>query len=88
VQQQYEVLLWVGDNLRDFDEAFRFQDPPAGSNIAPSALEERRRQVDANNSRWGNDWIILPNPAYGEWNKPLNRGEQDIEWLLPPATGG
>jgi acid phosphatase len=74
---KFDVLLIVGDNLRDFDEAFRY-DKEKGP-------DGRKAAVDARRDRFGDDWIILPNPAYGEWTKPLGRGAKDAD-LLGPKT--
>jgi acid phosphatase len=64
VEAKYRVLLFFGDNLRDFSE--EFVTPKAGNLIA-----ERKQQVQQNAAHFGDDWIILPNPVYGEWTKPL-----------------
>lgn len=51
------VLLWVGDNIRDFPG----QDQPLRT--APqSAL-----------SPFGDRWFLLPNPMYGSWERLPNR---------------
>jgi acid phosphatase len=69
-ENEYRVLLLFGDNLRDFDESFKAPrlkaDDVAGQN---RAISERLRKVDAHRRRWGDDWIVLPNPTYGEWTK-------------------
>src|SRR5262249_44967826 len=74
VTAKYRVLMWVGDNLRDFSEKFR------AAKVAPddikaqnAAIAARLRNVDANAKRFGDDWIILPNPAYGEWMNLVGR---------------
>lgn len=74
--ESFRVILTVGDNLRDFDERFRF-DPENG-------VAGRKAQLDNSKARFGDDWIILPNPAYGEWTKPLGKGTKDVEFLVPP----
>ncbi len=77
------VLLSIGDNLRDFDE--RFKSPPltdaSNSTDIDNAINFRKSQVDATRANWGSKWIVLPNPAYGEWTKPLGRGETDLDRL-------
>ncbi len=66
-----ETLLYVGDNLRDFDE--RFRTPNLSKNPTnqerSNAISARLTQVDETRSVWGSKWIVLPNPAYGEWHK-------------------
>ena len=75
VRAKYHVILWVGDNLRDFDDVFRF-DKEAG-------IEGRKKLVDDHHDRFGADWIMLPNPAYGEWTKPFQQNESDLQFLTP-----
>lgn len=82
----YHVLLYVGDNLRDFDERFRFPDlSKATGEELDAAVRNRNAEVDATRSMWGNRWVILPNSAYGEWLKVLGRGKADLDRLVPVA---
>ena len=55
VAKEYRVLLNVGDNFNDFVDDFR--GTPA----------ERLTVFEANLSRWGREWIMLANPAYGSF---------------------
>jgi 5'-nucleotidase (lipoprotein e(P4) family) len=83
-ERDYSVLLYVGDSLRDFDETFQFK-------IANNATEDdldriiriRKEAVDRNSAVFGDKWIILPNPVYGEWISPLGRGYDDFNRLAP-----
>jgi acid phosphatase len=71
-EQDYRVLMYFGDNLRDFDE--RFVVPkldPKDAAGQDRAIADRLAKVDASAYRFGGDWIILPNPVYGEWTAPL-----------------
>lgn len=71
-ESRFRVLMYVGDNLRDFSEEFAApKDYPNGPADRVRALAGRREQVRRTFAHWGDDWIILPNPAYGEWLKPL-----------------
>ncbi|TWU41266.1 Lipoprotein E precursor [Novipirellula aureliae] len=83
IQDGFEVLLNIGDNLRDFDELFKTPLLNNDSTIAETtaAIEHRKLAVDQARSQWGRNWIVLPNPAYGEWMKPLNRGLRDLQQL-------
>ncbi len=74
VGKNYTVVMLVGDNLRDFSESF--VTPKLDFTKAEdraSAINTRYAETDKNAFRWGSDWIILPNPAYGEWQKPLGK---------------
>ena len=91
VQKQYDVLMFVGDNLRDLSEEFKFSPLSGDSTTAElqNAINERRQRVDGYVTKWGSAqkpvWVILPNPAYGEWTKPLARGVRDLDRLVPEA---
>ena len=55
VAKDYRVLLMFGDNLGDFVDAYR------GSEA------ERLKVFEENRERWGREWIMLANPAYGSF---------------------
>lgn len=86
-ERDFTVLLYLGDNLRDFSERFRYRklDPSVPGDL-DQAIRERKQEVDTTRADWGQSWIILPNPVYGEWMKPLGRGRGDLDRLAPPAT--
>lgn len=70
--ENHRIIMLVGDNLRDFSEDFvtpqrDFNDPVNGE----IAMKQRWEVVDRNAYRFGTDWIVLPNPVYGEWQKLL-----------------
>ncbi len=73
VTDRFEVIVYVGDNLRDFDEAFRYD-----SELGPDG---RFTTVDEHDSMFGTQWVILPNPAYGEWNKVARGSAADADRL-------
>jgi acid phosphatase len=85
-EKAYSVVLYVGDNLRDFDERFRFGELGKGTPAElGAAIGARNGKVDAARAEWGRKWVILPNPAYGEWAKALGRGRADYDLLAPQA---
>ncbi|MGH7335833.1 MAG: 5'-nucleotidase, lipoprotein e(P4) family [Candidatus Rokuibacteriota bacterium] len=55
VAQNYRVLLNIGDNFGDFVDEYR------GSEA------ERLTVMEANKDRWGREWIMIANPAYGSF---------------------
>lgn len=59
----YNVVLYIGDNLNDYGAATYHQDNA-----------QRRAFVDQNHSRFGTQFIILPNPLYGDWESGLAAG--------------
>ncbi len=83
-EKLYNVLMYFGDNLRDFSEEFAA--PTVAPNDYPAlqkAVEARKAQVDKRADKWGGDWIVLPNPVYGEFDKL--RGA-DGHKMLRPST--
>ncbi len=82
----YNVVMFIGDNLRDFSEAeFASKKPPEGAGPDWYAEEIRRRQAAADKAaeHWGRDWFMLPNPVYGEWDKLVG---PDPLALMHPTT--
>ncbi len=86
-QDNRRVLLNIGDNLRDFDERFRFAPIPTDATVAQRQrlIEDRQKLVDETQASFGTQWIILPNPAYGEWTKPFGQNVQDTRLLTAPG---
>jgi acid phosphatase len=71
--EMFDVLLLVGDNLRDFDQAFKYDEK--------QGVDGRKEAVDEQKERFGTDWIILPNPLYGEWTKGFANTPADVDLL-------
>jgi len=55
----YRVLLLIGDNYGDFDDAHR------GSEA------DRLKAFDTNRARFGREWIMLANPSYGSFDTAI-----------------
>jgi len=55
VARDYRVLLNLGDNFGDFVDAYR------------TSEAERMKVFEENRERWGREWIMLANPAYGSF---------------------
>ena len=66
VARTHRILLLVGDDLGDF--------VPADGSVAA-----RAERLAAHEARWGTQWIVVPNPMYGSWERAI---------LTPPAAGG
>jgi acid phosphatase len=69
VERGHRVLMLLGDNLRDFSEEFKAPKLAEGVEAQNQAIAERLDRVDPRRSRFGDDWIVLPNPTYGEWER-------------------
>lgn len=68
IEKQYNVILLVGDNLSDFDQVFEDRSINFGFNA-----------VDSLRAEFGKKFIVLPNPMYGDWTRPLSGDRK--EWL-------
>ena len=64
VTEKYRVLMLVGDDLGDFLAGVR------------TSVEKRRELVAPHATRWGRDWIMIPNPGYGSWELALQEPER------------
>jgi 5'-nucleotidase (lipoprotein e(P4) family) len=84
----YTVLLYLGDNLRDFDDTLKFR--PLVNDTDPeldAAIKDRKAAIDKDRLKMGVEWIILPNPVYGEWlQAALSRGRRDLDRLVAEAN--
>lgn len=60
VLSDYEVVLFIGDNLSDFNEVFDKND-----------LLTRKSNVQKYASHFGHRYIILPNTTYGDWESAV-----------------
>jgi 5'-nucleotidase (lipoprotein e(P4) family) len=60
IAETYTILLLIGDNLNDFAEVFENRNENNGF----AAVDEFKKE-------FGRRFIILPNPMYGEWERPF-----------------
>lgn len=61
-KQGYDIVLYLGDNLNDFGDA-----------TYKKSNAERRDFVKANKEKFGTQFIVLPNPNYGDWEGGLDK---------------
>jgi len=59
VTEGHRILLLCGDDLNDFVST---------SGLSP---RERNELAERYRSHWGSKWVVLPNPVYGTWERPL-----------------
>jgi 5'-nucleotidase (lipoprotein e(P4) family) len=62
VASNYRVLMLFGDDLNDF------------ANARDKSAAEREAIVEARKNWWGSRWFIIPNPAYGSWERAITGG--------------
>jgi len=67
VANTHRIVLLIGDDLGDFVPGTR------------TNLEERLRMGKKYKSYWGKKWFILPNPAYGSWERALHNFQKGLE---------
>jgi 5'-nucleotidase (lipoprotein e(P4) family) len=60
VANDYEIAMFIGDNLADFTDLFDKKTPQRRSNIV-SSLQ----------AQWGDKFIVIPNTNYGDWEGAL-----------------
>lgn len=58
VAKDYQIVLLLGDTLHDFDNGFR-----------KTPLDDQKALVAENAAKWGAEWIVFPNAAYGSWSE-------------------
>ena len=68
VMDNCHVLLYLGDNLRDYDEMFKDREENLG-----------KTEVDRNLDHMLTDFLLFPNPTYGEWEKAWSGDSTDAE---------
>lgn len=56
VEETHQIILLFGDNLNDFLEVFEGK-----------TVQERFQLTDKFKADFGSRFLVLPNPAYGEW---------------------
>jgi 5'-nucleotidase (lipoprotein e(P4) family) len=60
ISQRYRIVLLCGDNLADFSDVFEGKTPAAR---AAAVLQARQK--------FGTQFIVLPNPMYGDWEDSI-----------------
>jgi len=74
IGNQYHIILLVGANLADFDQVFEDRSDHFGF----PAVDSLRQEL-------GRKFILLPNPVYGDWTKPLSGDRKS--WLNTKTSG-
>jgi len=57
VLEEYEVIFYLGDNCNDLS-----------ADYYQASLEERNAAAEADKDKFGIEFIVLPNPTYGDWD--------------------
>lgn len=68
VAENYTVVLFMGDNLGDFSSSFLV-----------NSTDKRNELTDALEADFGVQFIVLPNPMYGDWEtKGIYKGQHNL----------
>ena len=67
VKENFEIILLIGDNLGDFSEIFEDRSNNFGFDI-----------VEENKAKFGEKFIVLPNPMYGSWENEVLDFKRDL----------
>ena len=62
IAKSHRIVLLIGDDLGDFVS------PAKGD------LDQRHSLVFPHRARWGSNWIVLPNPLYGSFDRSILHG--------------
>lgn len=61
VEAEYDVILYLGDNLTDYSQRLAERD---SADLGLQAVNELRHELSGR-------FILFPNPMYGEWEKAI-----------------
>jgi 5'-nucleotidase (lipoprotein e(P4) family) len=67
VNQKYEVVLYIGDNLADYSAVY----DERGNDLAIPAVDSMREELKQK-------FVILPNPMYGDWEGAIYKNDYTI----------
>ncbi len=67
VKQNFDIILLIGDNLDDFSEIFEDRSTDLGFGA-----------VEKNKTKFGDLFIMLPNPMYGSWENAIFNNRRDL----------
>ncbi|SFS54110.1 5'-nucleotidase, lipoprotein e(P4) family [Marininema halotolerans] len=67
VAKNHSIALLIGDNLGDFSDIY-YKAP----------LAKRNEQVAKDKAKYGKEFIILPNPMYGDWEGAIYQYNYDL----------
>lgn len=65
IEKNYEVVLLMGDYLDDL------------SSVGANTVKDRFAWADTNQQNFGSNYIVLPNPMYGNWEDPIYKTEKN-----------
>lgn len=90
IAKNYHVVMLIGDNLDDHSGDFY-----------DKSIDERFVATETHRAKFGTQFIVLPNPMYGTWERAILDYKKDLPaeerdrirkgkfkpWKLPPPSG-
>jgi 5'-nucleotidase (lipoprotein e(P4) family) len=70
IAKKYHLVMTIGDNLDDHSGDFHHKN-----------IQERFAATDSSREKFGTQYIVLPNPMYGTWERAALDYKKDV----PPA---
>lgn len=67
VSEEHEILVFIGDNLTDYSQLY-----------ADRGTDMAMQLVDSNKNELLTNFVILPNPMYGEWEKAIYNNNNEL----------
>jgi 5'-nucleotidase (lipoprotein e(P4) family) len=69
VAETHSIVMLCGDNLADFHEVFE-----------NGTVASRAHATDSAMQSFGTEYIVLPNPMYGDWYGALIHHDYSLPW--------
>jgi len=75
IREKHRIVFLMGDNLNDF-----------ATNYEQKSVADRLKAVDETKDKFGTEFLVIPNPMYGDWEAALyqynfNRPAAELEKL-------
>lgn len=67
ILKTHEIVLLIGDNLNDMAKVFERK-----------SSEDRAREVDRAREQFGDRYVVIPNPMYGEWESAVYKFQRGL----------
>lgn len=71
VKENYDIVLFLGDNLTDFSQIYADRNEQMAKDL-----------VDENKTELLNNFVMFPNPMYGEWESAIYKND----WSIADST--
>jgi 5'-nucleotidase (lipoprotein e(P4) family) len=69
IAENYNIIVFVGDNLTDYSDIFSDR----GEDMGKQLVDDNKEELLAN-------FVMLPNPMYGEWEKAIYKNNYKVSF--------